>query len=78
MAGPAARGQEFGEVLLPTQYPFSWRQPNDEVRLGHVTEWLNLEHAGDLPIGQKLLVIDGEDAIPFLEVRELIFKLIRR
>ena len=73
MAGPAAKGQEFGEVLLPTQYPFSWRQSNDEVRLGHVTEWLDLEEVGEVPIGQKLLVLDGEEAIPFLEIRELIF-----
>jgi type VI secretion system protein ImpE len=73
MAGPAAKGQEFGEVLLPAQYPFSWRQADDQVRLGHVTEWLELEGVGEVPIGQKLLVIDGEDALPFLEIRELIF-----
>ena len=73
MAGPAARGQEFGEVLLPAQYPFSWRNSSDEVRLGHTTEWLATDGGGETPAGQKLLVLDGEEAIPFLEIRELIF-----
>jgi type VI secretion system protein ImpE len=72
MAGPGNKGREFGEVLLPVQYPFSWRNASDDVKLGRVTEWVTTD-AGDLPVGQKLLLIDGSEEISFLEIRELIF-----
>lgn len=74
MTGAAAKGQEFGEVLLPVLYPFSFRYPSDDVRLGRATEWEKAEEAGETPFGQRLFVIDGEDVIPFLEIRELIFE----
>jgi type VI secretion system protein ImpE len=73
VAGPAARGREFGEVLLPALYAFSWRHSSEEVRLGRATDWQDADGTGEYPAGQKLLVIDGEDVIPFLEVRELTF-----
>jgi type VI secretion system protein ImpE len=73
MAGPGNKGQEFGEVLLPVQYPFSWRNTSDEVKLGRVTDWVDSDSAGDVPVGQKLLLIDGSEEISFLEIRELIF-----
>lgn len=68
MAGPALKGQDFGEVLLPVLYPFSWQHANDQVKLGRETDWV-----GDIAFGQKLLIIDGGDAVPFLEVRTLQF-----
>jgi type VI secretion system protein ImpE len=74
MTGPAARGQEFGEVLLPALYPFSWRHSSDAVRLGRATEWEAAGDAREVPFGQKLFLVDGEDVIPFLEIRELIFE----
>jgi type VI secretion system protein ImpE len=74
MAGPGNKGQEFGEVLLPVQYPFSWRNTSDDVKLGRVTEWLSTDGStGEVPVGQKLLLIDGSEEISFLEIRELIF-----
>lgn len=60
--------KDFGEVLLPALYPLSWQQPKDSVKLGRETDW-----AGDTPYGQKLLVLDGEKVVPFLEVRTLEF-----
>jgi type VI secretion system protein ImpE len=73
--GPALKGKDFGEVLLPVLYPFSSRHPSDAVKLGRETEWLPLQ--GDdlyeIPYGQKLLVVDGERAVPFLEIRSLQF-----
>jgi type VI secretion system protein ImpE len=72
--GPSFKGQEFGEVIAPALYPFSWKHPSDDVKLGRTTEVLP---GGDpdleVPAGQKLLLIDGQDAIPFLEIRELTF-----
>jgi len=68
-AGPALKGQEFGEVILPALYPFSWKRPNDAVKLGRETIWDD----GGVPYGQKLLVLDGERVIPYLEIRELKF-----
>ncbi len=74
LTGAAARGQEFGEVLLPALYPFSWRHSSDAVRLGRATEWEKVDETGEVPFGQKLFLIDGEDVIPFLEIRELTFE----
>lgn len=70
--GPSFKGQEFGEVLIPVLSPFSWRHPSDEVKLGRLTEW---EQQGQdlLPFGQKLLLINDEEAVPFLDIRELEF-----
>lgn len=73
VAGPAAKGQEFGEVLLPVLCPNSSRNSSDAVKLGRTTEWIDLTGELQAPIGQKLLIVDGEDVVPFLEIRELTF-----
>jgi type VI secretion system protein ImpE len=71
--GPSFEGQSFGEVLIPMLAPFSSKHESDEVKLGHSTDWIQ---EGDklIPYGQKLLVLDEETAIPFLEMRELTFE----
>ena len=69
--GPSFRGTELGEVLLPVLSPTAAAHPADEVRLGRVTEWEE-DAAGEVPVGQKLLLVDGEE-VPFLKVRELEF-----
>jgi type VI secretion system protein ImpE len=71
--GPSFKGQEFGEVLAPVLCPFSWKHSSGNVRLGRATEWLDDDSQGEFPVGQKLLIIDGEEAIPFLEIREITF-----
>jgi type VI secretion system protein ImpE len=63
-------GMELGEVLLPVIAPLSWKHPDEAVRLGRATEWEDLEGDGQAPVGQKMLLIDGEE-IPFLDVRQL-------
>jgi type VI secretion system protein ImpE len=67
--GPAFKGVELGEVLLPVLAPGSWEHDDDAVRLGRVTEWVAAD-GGERPLGQKLLLVDGEE-FPILEVREL-------
>jgi type VI secretion system protein ImpE len=69
--GPAFQGNELGEVLIPVLTPLAWQHPDGEVRLGQVTEWTTTEDGTEVPIGQKLLLVDGEEQ-PILELRELV------
>lgn len=68
--GPAFKGQDLGEVLLPALSPFTWQHPDGAVRLGKTTEWCQ-DEAGDVaPYGQKTLTVDGQE-FPLLELRRL-------
>ncbi len=69
---PGFKDREFGEVLLPVLCPLSWRHPQDVVKLGRESEWREID-GQDVPFGQKLLVVDGEEVVPFLEIREIQF-----
>ncbi len=68
--GPAFKGKDIGEVLIPAIYPFSWKSQDEAVWLGRVTEWTGDDEGNEYPSGQKILMVDGED-VPFLEVRSL-------
>lgn len=70
--GPGFKGGELGEVLLPVLAPGTGKHDNDEVRLGRLTEWIELDDGRAAPVGQKLLLVDEEE-FPLLEVRELEF-----
>lgn len=65
------QGMELGEVLIPAIAPLTWRHADGAVRLGRVTEWEPVDNDAEAPIGQKLLLVDGEE-FPILELRELI------
>jgi type VI secretion system protein ImpE len=69
---PSERMQELelGEVLMPTLTPGAWRHPDDQVRLGRVTEVEDLADGRTVPVGQKLWLVDGGE-LPLLELREL-------
>jgi type VI secretion system protein ImpE len=70
---PSFKGTELGEVMLPVLSPFSWKHPDDAVRLGRATVWEETESVDDqIPIGQKMWLADDEE-IPFLELRSLEF-----
>jgi type VI secretion system protein ImpE len=70
---PAFKGTELGEVLLPVLAPFSWRHPDEAVRLGRITVWEKPEGSEyQVPFGQKMWLVDEEE-IPFLELRALEF-----
>lgn len=68
--GPGFEGLELGEVLLPVLAPGSAEDEDDAVRLGRVTEWVATEAGAEVPVGQRLLLVDGEE-FPILELREL-------
>jgi type VI secretion system protein ImpE len=69
--GPAFSRLELGEVLIPVLTPFAWEHADPAVRLGRITEWEPLSDSREAPVGQKLLLVDGEE-FPILEVRELV------
>lgn len=64
------RGQELGEILLPTLAPLSFESGDDEIRLGRATDWVDLPDGGFAPLGQKMLLVDGEP-VPLLSIRKL-------
>jgi type VI secretion system protein ImpE len=70
LTGAGFKGMELGEVILPALAPRSAESDDDAVRLGRATEWVRWEDGAEAPVGQKLLLVDGEE-FPFLELREL-------
>lgn len=68
--GPRFQGADMGEVLLPAVYPFSWTYEDEDVMLGRQTLWAEDEAGYKYPLGQKMLIVDGEE-VPFLEIRTL-------
>jgi type VI secretion system protein ImpE len=68
--GPAFKGTELGEVLMPALCPLSFRHAEDAVKLGRSTVWEEQESGEIVPIGQKMLLVDGEE-FPLLELRHL-------
>lgn len=64
--------RDLGEVLAPVQSPFSFQSEDDAVKLGRATVWEADEEGNEVPFGQKMLLIDGEE-VPFLELREVAF-----
>ena len=71
LTAPDFQGEDLGEVLLPVMSPLSWQDADDNVRLGRVTEWVDWGAGMEVPLGQKMWLVDGEE-IPLLEVRELV------
>lgn len=70
--GPAFRGTELGEVLFPVLAPFSYKDPDNLVRLGRATGWDEV-NGQNVPFGQRLFSVDGED-VPILELRKVEFE----
>jgi type VI secretion system protein ImpE len=69
--GPKFKEKELGEVLLPVLAPFSWRHPDDNVKLGRATEWAEVDGV-TVPSGQRIFSVDGED-FPLLDIRKIEF-----
>jgi type VI secretion system protein ImpE len=69
--GPAFKGTELGEVLLPVLAPFSSQRSDDNIRLGRATEWAEVDGQA-LPFGQRVFDVDGEE-VPILEIRKVEF-----
>lgn len=68
--GEGLEAEELSEVLVPVLTPEASDHSDERVRLGQVTEWVELENGSQAPVGQKMLLVDDEE-FPLLEVREL-------
>ncbi len=66
------RAGELGEVVLPVLYPGSDKNPNDAVKLGRMTDWINVGEGLARGAGQRLFMIDGEERA-MLEMSEINF-----
>ena len=60
----------LGEVFLPVLYPQSYLHPDNQVKLGRVTDWRADVEGLALASGQRMLVA-GERDWPLLEIRQL-------
>ena len=69
-AGPDLEGFELGEVLLPAVTALAWQHPDGDVRLGRTTDVREAPDGTPIPLGPKVLVVDGEP-VPLLDVRQL-------
>jgi protein involved in temperature-dependent protein secretion len=54
------KGTELGEVLLPANFAFSYKHPDDQVKLGRCTVW-DTSGEDPIPYGQKTFLIDNVD-----------------
>ncbi len=61
-----------GEVFLPVLYVASSSHPNDQVKLGRMTDWRANPEEPMQGVGQHLFYIDGQDR-GILEVRDIEF-----
>ncbi len=61
---------DLGQVLIPALTPEAARHADPQVRLGRMTSWEADAEGRERPVGQRILLVDGEE-IPFLEVRRL-------
>ncbi|MFN8652428.1 MAG: type VI secretion system accessory protein TagJ [Gemmatimonadales bacterium] len=71
LTAPGYQGLDLGEVLLPVLAPRSDESDDPNVRLGRATEWVRWDDGVEAPLGQKVLLVDGEE-MPILELRELV------
>lgn len=69
--GASFQSMEMGEALLPIIAPLTWQEDDGPLRLGRITEWREAATGEEVPVGQKLLLVDGEE-FPILEIRELV------
>ncbi len=63
---------QSGEVYLPTLYPNTHAQTDEQLKLGRMTDWQGAEGGPVLGVGQRTFVAEGQ-AVPLLDWRELQF-----
>ncbi len=67
---PAFRLQDLGEVLVPVLSPFSSQNEDAAVQLGRTTIWTEGPQGAEVPLGQRMMWVDGEE-VPLLEIRSI-------
>jgi type VI secretion system protein ImpE len=59
-----------GDVFLPALYPGSHESPDEQIKLGRVTDWKSPENGPVLGIGARMFLAD-DDTVSLLEWRQL-------
>jgi type VI secretion system protein ImpE len=54
-------GQPASDVFIPTRYTDSYLNPNENVKLGRVTEWDALHDRMVIGQGQRMFLVDDEE-----------------
>lgn len=72
ITGPAFKETDLGDVLLPVLTPEATGDESELVKLGRETYFALDDDGNEIPVGQKMLLADGEE-IPLLEAREIVF-----
>jgi len=52
---------DIGEVLLPVLYPGTSSHSNESIKLGRMTDWVDIGEGLARGVGQRLFMIDGEE-----------------
>ena len=61
-----------GDVFLPVLYGGSYREEDDQLRLGRITDWRGLGDGLAGGVGQKTFLIDDNE-LSILEIRDIVF-----
>ena len=67
-----AVGGDLGEVFLPVLYPLSSGHQDEAVKLGRMTDWIDVGGGLARGVGEKLFLAGGQER-GFLELAEIIF-----
>lgn len=67
-----ARGGDIGHVFLPVLYPGTSDQADESIKLGRITNWLDVGEGLARGVGQRVFLVDGQER-GMLEMREIIF-----
>jgi type VI secretion system protein ImpE len=62
---------ETGEVFLPVLYPSTYRNEDDLIRLGRLTDWITSEGGSVFGVGARVFLVD-DDSANLLDFRELV------
>jgi type VI secretion system protein ImpE len=65
-------GQPPGDVFLPTRYPETYLNPDDQVRLARTTEWRALHDRIVIGSGQRVFLVDDEE-VALLDLGSVVF-----
>jgi type VI secretion system protein ImpE len=66
------RDGQSGAVYLPAVYPFSHESTDENLKLGRMTDWKEIENGPVLGVGMRTFLVDGEPS-SLLEWREVQF-----
>ena len=67
-----AKGGDLGEVFLPVLYPLSSGHQDEAIKLGRITDWIDVGGGLTRGVGQKLFLAGGQER-GFLELAEIVF-----